>query len=90
MLRIFKIDSSAVKSRCRRRGKVFEYDWLDLLLFFVQHNLSMSVYFQLRKAILECIETVLLTGSGESLLELYNRRGQTVNAKLKTLIGQVH
>jgi hypothetical protein len=50
----------------------------------------MSVYFQLRKAILECIETVLLTGSGESLLELYNRRGQTVNAKLKTLIGQVH
>jgi hypothetical protein len=45
---------------------------------------------QLHRALLDCVQVSLLTGSVEDLAELFKEKGQEVNPKLKQLIGQVN
>lgn len=48
-----------------------------------------GVQLQLRKALLSCIEATLISGAIEDLAALFEEKGQSVNPKLKQLIGQV-
>ena len=44
----------------------------------------------LHNALWRCIQVTITSGSIEDLAELFNEEGQSINSKLKQLIGQVY